>query len=430
MDAIVIACATRNHVSLINNLAAKSDVTRYDLQKLLREQSTYTDQNGKTRNCFGKFLKPWDTFTEDAKAVLSSAIVSFKYANRILTRTTNFYQKYEVDENGDRKKKVVKQTKGDGWAVRKSLHKDTVFGIVNLQKTKEVAVKEAVKDTSKIVDRKIRKTVCDMLAENKKVKDIESVVGKKVQVYCYTNDSGKPCYATRKAIDTTFDKKKIQEHVTDTSVQKIMLNHLEANGNNPNTAFSPEGIEEMNSNIVALNGGVQHQPIYKVRYYEASESKFSIGTTGNKKDKFVEGDKGSNAFYAVYADKDGKRSYRTVTLNEAMERMKDGRHAVDDIYGDTKLIFYLQPMDIVYLPTKEEREKGIDWNNIDLSRIYKFVSSNNVQSFFTPFSAATAIVDKMEFESLNKMSKAITGEMIKEFCVKIKINRIGEIEHD
>ncbi|MCQ2199880.1 MAG: type II CRISPR RNA-guided endonuclease Cas9 [Paludibacteraceae bacterium] len=430
MDAIVIACATRNHVNLINNLAAKSDITRYDLQKLLRKHETYTDENGKKRNCFGDFLKPWDTFTEDAKAVLSAAIVSFKYANRILTRTSNHYQKYEDDENGNKKKKTVKQSKGDGWAIRNSLHKDTVFGKVNLQKTKEVAVKDAVKDTSKIVDRKVRKTICDMLAENKKMKDIESAVGKRVQVYCYTNESDKPCYATRKTIDTTFDKKKILEHVTDTGIQKILLNHLEANGNNPNTAFSPEGIEEMNSNIVALNGGVQHQPIYKVRYYEASESKFSIGTTGNKKDKFVEGDKGSNAFYAIYTDKDGKRSYRTVTLNEAISRMKDGKHAVEDTYGDAKLLFYLQPMDIVYLPTEAEREKGIDWNNIDRSRIYKFVSSNNVQSFFTPFSAATAIVDKMEFESLNKMSKAITGEMIKEFCVKIKINRIGEIEHD
>lgn len=47
-----------------------------------------------------------------------------------------------------------------------------------------------------------------------------------------------------------------------------MLKHLKEEGNDPKVAFSPEGIERMNKNIVHLNNGHQHQPIYKVRKYE------------------------------------------------------------------------------------------------------------------------------------------------------------------
>lgn len=62
---------------------------------------------------------------------------------------------------------------------------------------------------------------------------------------------------------------------------------MEQNGNNPEQAFSPEGIEQMNKNITSLNNGKFHQPIYKVRTYEQAD-KFAVGQTGNKSTKFVE----------------------------------------------------------------------------------------------------------------------------------------------
>lgn len=54
----------------------------------------------------------------------------------------------------------------------------------------------------------------------------------------------------RKNVDTSFTEKFIQGSVTDTGIQKILLNHLEAKGNKVEIAFSPEGIEEMNKNII------------------------------------------------------------------------------------------------------------------------------------------------------------------------------------
>ena len=82
-------------------------------------------------------------------------------------------------------------------------------------------------------------------------------------------------------MDTSFNAKKIKESVTDTGIQKILLNHLSNNQDDPNLAFSPDGIDKMNKNLTALNDGKYHQPIYKVRVCEPQGNKFSVGTSGN-----------------------------------------------------------------------------------------------------------------------------------------------------
>lgn len=67
----------------------------------------------------------------------------------------------------------------------------------------------------------------------------------------------------RKPIDTSFDKKKIKESITDTGIQQIMLRHLETKDNDPTLAFSPDGIDEMNRNILILNKGKSISPFIK-----------------------------------------------------------------------------------------------------------------------------------------------------------------------
>jgi len=70
LDALIIACATRNHINLLNNeyaKATKKDL-RYDLQKTLRrtEKVTITDKKTgqpKDINVSKEFHRPWDTFT-------------------------------------------------------------------------------------------------------------------------------------------------------------------------------------------------------------------------------------------------------------------------------------------------------------------------------------------------------------------------------
>ena len=73
---------------------------------------------------------------------------------------------------------------------------------------------------------------------------------------------------------------------------------------------------------------------------------------------------------------------------------------------------------------------GVDDYNgssLNLDRLYKMVSSSGNQCFFIKESVASSIIDKVEFSALNKMERAITGEMIKEVCIPVKVDRLGRI---
>ena len=193
-------------------------------------------------------------------------------------------------------------------------------------------------------------------------------------------------------------------------------------------AFSPEGIEDLNKNIREYNDGKDHQPITKVRVFEMG-SKFQVGYSGNKKDKYVEAAKGTNLFFAVYEDEKGKRSYESVPLNIVIERQKQGLDVVD---LKEEKDFYLSPNDLVYLPSGDELENSnnIDFENLSKQKkqnIYKVVSFSGNQLFFIRQDVAISVVNKAEFSTLNKMERAIDGMMIKETCLKLKIDRLGNI---
>ncbi|WP_051349496.1 type II CRISPR RNA-guided endonuclease Cas9 [Chryseobacterium gregarium] len=380
MDALVIACATRDHVNLLNNQSAKSDTGRYDLKRKLMqfEKAVYNDpQTGKRieRGVPKKFLKPWNGFTVDARNKLETIVVSFKQNLRVINKATNYYEKY-VEKDGVKTKMVVKQT-GTNWAIRKPMHKDTVSGKVDLPWIKV--------------------------------------------------PKGKIVTATRKSLDTSFDLKTINS-VTDTGIQKILRNYLEFKGS-PESAFSPEGIEDMNKNIQKYNDGKPHQPIGKVRVFELG-SKFQVGQTGNKKDKYVEAAKGTNLFFAVYENKHGIRSYETVPLNEVIERQKQGLYSCPETnQKGEKLLFYLSPNDLVYIPTGEQQYNinTVDFKNLDkknIYNVYKIVSFTGNRLYGIPFSLSNVIVNKIEYTQLNKIE--FTRE--KEILLKFNVDRLGDIK--
>ena len=68
MDAIVIACTTRDHVNLLNNEAAhsKHNANRYQLSRKLRKKEKVVVK-GKEQEVFREFYKPWETFTSDVQ---------------------------------------------------------------------------------------------------------------------------------------------------------------------------------------------------------------------------------------------------------------------------------------------------------------------------------------------------------------------------
>lgn len=459
LDALIIACATRNHVNLLNNKHAKSDI-RFDLIRKLKiyEKVRYTHPKTGVlieREVPKIFQKPWISFTQDAKTELEKIVVSFKQNLRVINKATNNFDKW-VEKTGIKTKESVKQS-GVNWAIRKALHKDTVSGIVKLKKIKTVSLNTALENYQDLVDKDLKKKIISLvkLRYDKKLllkffKDRnykwENKEVSKVGIYYMEEDN----VASRVSLDSSFNVKKI-ESITDHGIQKILLNHLEkykgvldekGNEISPETlAFSPEGIEEMNNSISGLNGGKFHHPILKVRTYEPKGNKFQVGQSGNKSKKYVEAAKGTNLFFAIYQNSEGKRSFETIPFNVVVERQKQGLSSVPEINekGD-KILFHLSPNDLVYVPTHEEKEfiEDVDFKNLSsdqVNRIYVMEKASGVECYFLRNDIANLIKQydnksKLgELSSQNKLETTMDPNQfrIKEICWKLQINRLGEI---
>ena len=447
MDAIVIAFTTRNHVSLLSNENAldKNEQARYDLQMKLRKREKWQDKNGKEHTKFTDFISPYDGFQQDVYNTLENIVVSFKQNLRVLNKSNNKSMRFE---NG--KKKMVPQTKGDNWAIRKSLHKDTVFGEINLQRKKFVNLTYALQHINDIVEKDLRYKLRELVTEGKDEKQIKKYFAsepdvwadvnlKKIEVYYYTKETNDRFFAVRTTLGEAFTADYIRNKVADSGIQRILLAHLERYNGDAKQAFSPDGIEQMNADIQMLNNGIPHKPIKKVRVYEKAE-KFAVGELGSKSKKFVEAAKGTNLFFAIYESilEDGNRvrSFVSVPLRMVVDCQKaDIKHwkqqldhvlrSKDMVPSTAQIIAFLSPGDLVYVPTKEE----IATKNYSFAkdRIYCMVSYSGTDCYFISNSIASPILNKVEFGLLNKVSRTPSGEMIKEICVPIKVDRLGNI---
>jgi len=455
LDAIVIACATRDHINYLNNESAlgkdkkeNKEKKRFDLRHKL---CTKKYNQGSETNYNWEFNSPWHGFAKDVKDRLEATVVSFKQNLRVINKTVNYYQSYydeagnlKLDKNGKPSKNLTKQTKGDNWAIRKPLHKDTVTGSITMQLKKQMTISKALEQWQNIVDKSLRKKIADLISINydhkmlvKHFKDLKYIFEDKdisrVEVYYIDNTN----VASRVNLDDSFTKTRIETSIADTGIQKILLNHLENYKGQTDEkgkeiapeilAFTPDGIEDLNKNIRTLNNGKDHKPIYKVRTYEPMGNKFAVGQRGNKGKKYVEAAKGTNLYFAIYQDEKGKRSYDTIQLNVVIERLKQNLIPVPEL--DNKgnvLIMYLSPNDLVYLSSQEESDN-------ELKNFYKFVSCTGGEAHFVPVYYAKEIV-KNEMGTNNKSERPIQfngfdkTKMIKEHCIKLKIDRLGNIK--
>ena len=166
-----------------------------------------------------------------------------------------------------------------------------------------------------------------------------------------------------------------------------------------------------------------------------------MGQIGSKSKKFVEADKGTNLFFAVYSiiTEGGaeKRAFATIPFKVAVDCQKRGKkewrtlldewvHSENIVSENAKLQFILSPGDLVYVPTAEEIHSGNI--RLDKSRIYKFVSSSDVDAYFIPVAVASPIVNKVEYSQLNKISRVSQDEpLIKEICKPINVDRLGNL---
>ena len=162
--------------------------------------------------------------------------------------------------------------------------------------------------------------------------------------------------------------------------------------------------------------------------------------------KYVEAAKGTNLYYVVYQNetidkKTGEtiisRSFISPQLNDVIECQKQGgkqwHEQMDvmlkqrgDVNCDSQLLFVLKVGDLVYVPNNGE---SINAKSLNKTRIYKFVSCTGNESNYLPYSVANLIVDKVELGKLNKIGRALSGEMIQKVCIPLTIDRTGIITH-
>lgn len=210
MDAIVIACANRNIVNYLNNESASKNakISRQDLRQILCKK-TKTDNLG---NYQWLIDKPWDTFTQDVYSILGNIIVSFKQNLRIINKTTNHYIHYE---NG--KKVSCSQKQGDSWAIRKPMHKETVYGEINLRRTTTATLKAVLENPQRIIEKDLKKKIKELLTQGLNEKQIkkyfednkdiwQEINLKKIPVYYFTKETANRFFACRESINTTFNE--------------------------------------------------------------------------------------------------------------------------------------------------------------------------------------------------------------------------------
>lgn len=428
MDALVVACTTQSLIQYFNTLNAqyRDPEKKKAFQHLIYKKSR-------------KFQLPWTGFKTDAYQALSTTVVSFKSNQRIINRTVNNYKKWQQEKNTTtnetvwtKKENQQQNPEQKHWAIRKPMHKESVYGKITVREYKDVTLDTALKTPQNIAPKRVRKKIKqlfdlfnnDLKAIKKHIKDHPLTLdGETIERTTIFTDNTENA-VIRKELNPSFTEKIIREKVVSKTTKKILLQHLEKMGNDPKEAFSDEGLHILNKH--------RKHPIRKVRIYEALGKKFAIGEKGNKKDQFVEAEKGTNLFFVVYKnDETGEHLINenaSIPMHQVINTMKNHTPLAEDKPGHHW--FTLSPGDLVYMPLEEENTSAIDWDNLteeETYRIYKMVSCTGVKCYFIPQTLSTVLQKGVEFESQDKSERDLSGQMIKKQCIKLECNRLGQV---
>lgn len=192
-------------------------------------------------------------------------------------------------------------------------------------------------------------------------------------------------------------------------------------------AFSEEGLELLDKKL-----GM------KIRVVSLMDGR--IDKKENKKielkNKLVQSD--GNPYYLIYENIETKerKGYKSLNIYEIIKRKMEERPLVDELDGHKSII--LKPNDLVYMPIVGkngiiiEDLSQIDWKNLtkeQIKRVYKVNDFSGVTIYFAPVHFAKAVAPKELDTSFDyKLSKDSKGNSIKEHCIKLLVDRLGNIK--
>jgi len=224
----------------------------------------------------------------------------------------------------------------------------------------------------------------------------------------------------------------------------VLLLHIVKYRNNPKEAFNNEGIENLNELaiqkigksikcITRLDGEVNNQEIFRNAIYET--------------------DKGANIYFIMYENiKSKQREYLSpspsISVLKAIEKKNKMKDIAPEKEGFKRIV--LSPGDLVYVPTIDEIEE-IKKNNTSIEdllknkamkdineRIYQVRKFTGDACYFIKYNIAELILSYSEVDNkkIGELGSQNLSEYtmdddeipIKKHCIKIKINRLGEIQ--
>jgi CRISPR-associated endonuclease Csn1 len=237
------------------------------------------------------------------------------------------------------------------------------------------------------------------------------------------------------------DKKYIIEpHKKNNPVNRLLLEHILEYNNNPKEAFSAEGIEKLNKKAIDKIG----KPIKTITRLDGTINEEEIF-----RGAVFETDKGSNVYFVMYENNQTKeREFLKPNPSISVLKAIENKNKIDSFapnrQGFTRII--LSPGDLVYVPTNDQyalikenssNEKIINWNDNEFisHRIYqvkKFTGNfcyflkNDVANLILPYSSGNGVG---EFESQNISEYSVDDPpiRIKDVCIKIRVDRLGNV---
>ena len=136
---------------------------------------------------------------------------------------------------------------------------------------------------------------------------------------------------------------------------------------------------------------------------------------------------GTNLFFIIYRSLETGDHFITkrssISFGDLLSLKKENLPLAEEKEGYE--FFTLSPGDLVY--SFEEIEDKILPDILDKSKIYKCVSFTKHSCFFIPMYVASPILNKQEFSTNNKQERNLEGTMIKAHCIKLKIDRLGNL---
>lgn len=435
LDALVVALTHRNHINYINNVAGSNNaIEALDIRRALKHKYTITKKL-KDKSQDTRFLPPAQykeggkvvpyryTYTlQDGKAVTSAhfekvvleamrdTLVTFKQNERIMSPRQNVYQHW--DEKKGRLVKVKEEGLKDErkWCFRHRMSKYTIYGkrIIN---SKEYKISKA-------------NNLVDMLASM----DV-------------------------KALQTLFESNTI---IPDKAVRDILSNYLKYHNNDPQVAFSQEGLSYMNAHIKDFTpNGKCHMPIKKISIlsnFGTAHVLTNAASVVKSKQYYIEDPNVRCYFYS-----------NGFTKVKSLMDIANGKEMPEGY------AFTLCPNDLVYVPNDAERKraeklakrkelttKEIGLKRLDPNNLYRIVSfepgTNTSKVKVTPATLAQMVVTttfdaggtlkdnaakdlqiKGEFSITTNQDESMQGlftdKTIRDVCWKVVLDRLGRIDH-